>query len=47
LASFTSIEISDADEELLGAAESRLRAAGAPVNTTPGDLLPLNAPDFR
>jgi len=36
LAPFTSINISDADPELLAAAETRLKALGAPVNGTPG-----------
>ena len=36
LAPFTSINISDADPELLITAEKRLSALGAPVKTTPG-----------
>ncbi len=36
LAPFTSINISDANPELLAAAEKRLLALGAPVVTTPG-----------
>jgi three-Cys-motif partner protein len=36
LAPFTSINISDADPELLNAAEKRLKILGAPVRTTPG-----------
>jgi three-Cys-motif partner protein len=36
LAAFTSVNISDADSELLAAAESRLRALGAPVRAFPG-----------
>ncbi len=36
LAPFTSIKISDADPQLLGAAEKRLLALGAPVEAVPG-----------
>lgn len=38
-APFSSIEISDWDEELLGAAHARLRALKAPVVATPGPAL--------
>lgn len=39
LAPFARIEISDADVDLLHAAESRLRRRGAPVRATPGPAL--------